>query len=99
MTTKVLLFTTLMFLIGCFGMMISQYHLIVILLSLELMLLAANINFVIFSMLSDDLVGQIYAILVLGVAAAETAIGLALLVVYYRLRGSISIDLISLIKA
>lgn len=80
-------------------MLLTQQHLIIILLSLELMLLSVNINFVIFSVLNDDMAGQIYAIMLLAIAAAETAIGLALLVVYYRLRGGISIDLISLLKS
>ena len=63
------------------------------------MLLAININFVVFSIVLDDLLGQIYAIAILAIAAAETSIGLALLVIYYRLRGGISIDLITLIKS
>lgn len=80
-------------------MFLSRKHLIIILISLELMLLAVNINFIIFSVLLDDLLGQIYAILMLAIAAAETAIGLAILVIYYRLRGGISIDLVSLLKS
>lgn len=80
-------------------MFLSRKHLIIILISLELMLLAININFVTFSVLLDDMLGQIYAIAILAVAAAETSIGLALLIIYYRLRGGISIDLISLIKS
>lgn len=99
MTAAFLLYTITLFIIGAFGMLLTQQHLIIILLSLELLLLAANINFVIFSVLNDDLAGQIYAILLLAIAAAETAIGLAILVVYYRLRGGISIDLISLLKS
>jgi len=92
-------FTLTLFSIGCFGMCLSKKHLIIILIALELMLLAININFVIFSILLDDLLGQIYAIAILAIAAAETSIGLALLIIYYRLRGGISIDLISLIKS
>jgi len=80
-------------------MVLSRKHLIIILISLELMLLAININFVLFSVLLDDLLGQIYALALLALAAAETSIGLALLVIYYRLRGGISIDLITLIKS
>jgi len=89
----------MLFLIGTFGMFISRKHVIVILISLELILLSANINFVIFSIFLDDILGQIYALLVLTVAAAESALGLAILIVYYRLRGGISIDLISLLKS
>jgi len=68
------------------------------LMSIELMLLAVNLNFVLFSVFLDDIVGQIFALLVLTVAAAESAIGLALLVVYYRVRGTIAVEFINLIK-
>jgi len=88
-----------LFLIGTFGMFLSRKHVIIILISLELILLAANINFVIFSVFLDDILGQVFALLVLTVAAAESALGLAILIVYYRLRGGISIDLISLLKS
>jgi len=94
-----LVLSLFLFLIGTFGMFISRKHVIIILISLELILLAININFVIFSVFLDDLLGQIYALLVLTVAAAESALGLAILIVYYRLRGGISIDLINLLKA
>lgn len=88
-----------LFLIGTFGMFLSRKHVIIILISLELILLSININFVVFSIFLDDLLGQIYALLVLTVAAAESALGLAILIVYYRLRGGISIDLINLLKS
>ena len=68
------------------------------LMSIELMLLAINLNFLVFSSFSDDLIGQLFALLILTVAAAESAIGLALLVVYYRVRGSIAVEFISLMK-
>jgi len=93
------LLTVCLFLIGTFGMFLSRKHVIIILISLELILLSTNINFVIFSAFLDDILGQIYALLVLTVAAAESALGLAILIVYYRLRGGISIDLISLLKS
>lgn len=80
-------------------MFLSRKHIIIILISLELILLAANVNFVSSSVFLDDFVGQIYALLVLTVAASETALGLAILIVYYRLRGGISIDLINLLKS
>lgn len=80
-------------------MFLSRKHFIIILISLELMLLAINITFIMFSITLDDITGQVYAIAILAIAAAETSIGLALLVIYYRLRGGISIDLISLIKS
>jgi len=63
------------------------------------MLLSININFVVYSVLLDDILGQVYAIMLLAIAAAETAIGLAILVIYYRLRGGISIDLMCLLKS
>jgi NADH:ubiquinone oxidoreductase subunit K len=99
MSAFVILFVCLLFFIGSFGMFLSRKHLIIILISLELMLLAININFVVFSVILDDLLGQIYAITILAIAAAETSLGLALLIIYYRLRGGISIDLLSLIKS
>jgi len=68
------------------------------LMSIELMLLAVNLNFVIFSVYLDDMIGQLFALLVLTVAAAESAIGLALLVVYYRIRGTIAVEYINLVK-
>jgi NADH-quinone oxidoreductase subunit K len=66
--------------------------------SIELMLLAVNLNFVIFSVYLDDIMGQLFALLVLTVAAAESAIGLAILVVYYRVRGTISVENIHLLR-
>lgn len=94
-----IIFTIILFIIGCFGMFLSRKHIIIILISLELILLSADINFVLSSVFLDDLLGQLYAILVLTIAAAETALGLAILVVYYRLRGGISIDLVMLLKS
>jgi NADH-quinone oxidoreductase subunit K len=66
--------------------------------SIELMLLAINFNLIVFSVFLDDIVGQLLALLILTVAAAESAIGLAILVIYYRIRGSIAIELINLMK-
>lgn len=68
------------------------------LMSIELMLLAINFNLIVFSVFLDDIIGQIFALLILTVAAAESAIGLAILVIYYRIRGSIAIELINLMK-
>lgn len=80
-------------------MFLARQHLIIILIALEIVLLAVTFNFVMFSIFHDDIIGQIYALLVLAVAAAETALGLAILVVYYRLRGGIAVDLIQLLKS
>jgi len=66
--------------------------------SIELMLLAVNLNFLIFSVFLDDMMGQLFALFVLTVAAAESAIGLAILVVYYRIRGTVAVEYINLIK-
>ena len=68
------------------------------LMCIELMLLAVNLNFLIFSAYLDDLIGQLFSLLVLTVAAAESAIGLAILVIYYRVRGTIAIEFIDLMK-
>jgi NADH:ubiquinone oxidoreductase subunit K len=88
----------ILFIVGILGMFFFRKHIINILISLELILLSINFNFIIFSLLLDDLLGQIYALLILTLAAAESSIGLAIIIVYYRLRGGISIDLISLLK-
>jgi len=96
MPTYLVLSSTI-FIIGIFGMFLSRRHLIIILMSLELILLASNINFIIFSVYLDDILGQVYG-LILTIGAAESAIGLAILIVYYRLRGSISVDIINVLK-
>lgn len=88
----------ILFLLGIWGIFFNRKNIIIMLMSIELMLLAVNLNFVLFSVYLDDLVGQMFALLVLTVAAAESAIGLALLVVYYRVRGTIAVEFINLIK-
>jgi len=93
LSVAAMLFTT-----GIFGIFLNRKNVIVILMSIELILLAVNINFVAFSTHIGDLVGQVFAMLVLTVAAAEAAIGLAILVVYYRNRGSIAVEDINLMK-
>jgi NADH-quinone oxidoreductase subunit K len=88
----------ILFTIGVFGIFLNRKNVIVILMSVELMLLAVNINLVAFSAHLGDLMGQVFALLVLTVAAAEAAIGLAILVVYFRNRGSIAVDEIDSLK-
>ena len=88
----------LLFTIGIFGIFLNRKNVIIIMMSIELILLAVNINLVAFSAFLGDLVGQVYALVVLTVAAAEAAIGLAILVVYFRNRGSIAVDDINLMK-
>ena len=88
----------ILFAIGIFGIFLNRKNIIVILMSIELMLLAVNINLVAFSMHLNNLVGQIFAMFVLTVAAGESAIGLAIVVVYFRNRGSIAVEDINLMK-
>ena len=93
-----LIVAALLFTIGVFGIFINRKNVIVILMSVELILLAVNLNFVAFSAYLGDLMGQVFALFVLTVAAAEAAIGLAILVVYFRNRGSIAVEDINLMK-
>ncbi|MGE0008787.1 MAG: NADH-quinone oxidoreductase subunit NuoK, partial [Parvibaculaceae bacterium] len=86
----------ILFTIGVFGIFLNRKNVIIILMSVELMLLAVNINFVAFSAFLNDLMGQVFALFVLTVAAAEAAIGLAILVVYCRNRGTIAVEDINL---
>ncbi len=88
----------ILFTLGIFGIFLNRKNVIIILMSIELMLLAVNINLVAFSAHLNDLVGQIFAMFVLTVAAAEAAIGLAILVVYFRNRGSIAVEDINAMK-
>jgi NADH-quinone oxidoreductase subunit K len=87
-----------LFTIGVFGIFLNRKNVIVVLMSVELMLLAVNINLVAFSSFRGDLVGQVFALFVLTVAAAEAAIGLAIVVVFYRNRNSIAVDDINMMK-
>ena len=87
-----------LFTLGIFGIFLNRKNVIIILMSIELILLSVNLNLVAFSTHMGDLVGQVYALLVLTVAAAEAAIGLAILVAYFRNRGSIAVDDIDLLK-
>lgn len=88
----------ILFTIGVFGIFINRKNVIVILMSVELLLLAVNINLVAFSAYLGDLVGQVYALIVLTVAAAEASIGLAILVAFYRNRGSIAVEDVNMMK-
>ena len=88
----------ILFTLGVFGIFINRKNVIVILMSVELILLAVNLNMVAFSAELGDLQGQIFALLILTVAAAEAAIGLAILVIFYRNRGSIAVEDISSMK-
>jgi len=88
----------MLFVIGIFGIFLNRKNVIVILMSIELMLLAVNINLVAFSAHLGDLVGQVFALFVLTVAAAEAAIGLAILVCFFRVRGTIAVEDVNMMK-
>ena len=87
-----------LFTLGVFGIFLNRKNVIVILMAVELILLAVNLNLVAFSAFLNDLTGQIFALLVLTVAAAEAAIGLAILVVFYRNRGSIAVEDVNMMR-
>ena len=93
-----LVLASILFVIGIFGVFLNKKNIIIILMSIELMLLSVNINFVAFSSYLNDIMGQIFSLLILTVAAAEAAIGLAILVIYFRNKGSISVDDINEMK-
>src|SRR6516164_8988653 len=88
----------ILFTIGVLGIFLNRKNIIIILMSVELILLAVNINFVAFSSYLGDLVGQVFALFILTVAAAEAAIGLAILVVYFRNRGTIAVEDVNVMK-
>ncbi len=87
-----------LFFFGLWGIFVIRTNIIIILLSIELMLFSINLNFILFSIYLDDLLGQIFALLILTVAAAESAIGLAILVLHYRVSGIISIGYLMQLK-
>ena len=88
----------ILFTLGIFGIFLNRKNVIVILMSIELILLSVNINLLAFSSFMGDIVGQVYALVVLTVAAAESAIGLAILVAFFRNRGSIAVEDVNLMK-
>jgi len=89
----------ILFLIGVLGLVLNRKNILITLMSIELMLLAINLNFVIFSIYLDDIIGYVFVLFILTIAAAESAIGLAILTVYYRLKNNIRIDKIKNIKS
>ena len=88
-----------LYLLGIWGIVLNRKNIIILLMSIELMLLSINLNFVTFSVFLDDLLGQVFALFVLTVAAAESAIGLAILVAYYRVRNTIGVEDVSMLRA
>ena len=91
--------STTLFLLGIWGIVLNRKNIIILLMSIELMLLSINLNFITFSVFLDDLMGQVFALFVLTVAAAESAIGLAILVAYYRVRNTIAVEDVSMLRA
>lgn len=91
-------FSIFLFLIGIWGILLNRKNLILIIMSIELMLLAVNVLFIAFSMSLDDFIGQVISLFVITVAAAESSIGLAILVVYYRINGDISVTNLNLLR-
>ena len=90
--------STTLFLISILGLFLNQKNILIMLMSLEMMFLAVSFNFIFLSIFLDDIIGQIFSLLILTVAAAESSIGLAILVVYYRIRNVITVELMSLTK-
>ena len=88
----------LLFITGLIGMVINRSNILIILMCIEMMLLSLNLNFIVFSVYFDDLYGQLFSLFILTVAAAESAIGLAIIIIYYRLRGSILIEQTNILK-
>ena len=93
-----LLLGALLFVIGIFGIFLNRKNVIVMLMSIELILLAVNLNFIAFSVYLGDLVGQVFTLFILTVAAAEAAIGLAIIVCFFRNRGTIQVEDVNVMK-
>jgi len=89
---NILYINLILFCFGAFGIILNRQNVLIIFMAIELMLLSINLNFIVSSVILDDLYGQLFALFILTVAAAESAIGLAILVSYYRVRGSISLQ-------
>jgi len=93
-----LFITTLLFSIGALGLVLNRKNILIIIMSIELMLLSVNLNFIIFSIYLDDILGQLFVIFILTIAATESAIGLAILASYYKVKNTILIDKIKKLK-
>ena len=90
--------SAILLVIGVFGIFLNRKNVIIVLMSIELILAAVNINFVAFSVFLGDLVGQVFTMFILTVAAAEAAVGLAIIVIYYKNKGTINVEQISSLK-
>lgn len=93
-----ILTNSLLFLSGIFGILLNRQNILIVLMCIEIILLSVNLNFITFSVYLDDFLGQIFSLFVLTVAAAESAVGLAILILYYRIRGNISISQVATLK-
>jgi len=93
-----LVFSTILFFLGVLGIFVTRKNIILTIVSIEILFLAVNFNFIIFSIFLDDLYGQIFSLYIVTIAGAEVAVGLAILVIFYRLRHVIAIDFISSLK-
>jgi len=96
--TKEMLLFFLLFIIGVTGIVVNRKNILTLLMSIELMLLAINLIFIFYSVSFEDIFGQLFAFFILVVAAAESAVGLSILVAYYRVKGSIAIQYINLLR-
>jgi NADH-quinone oxidoreductase subunit K len=96
--TSFLLVSTALFLLGVLGIVLNRKNVLIVLMSIELLLLSVNINFVVFSVYTDDLMGQLFALFILTIAAAESAVGLAILVAYYKVRQSIAVEGLQILR-
>ena len=92
------IFTFFLFCLGLFGIILNRQNIIIILMSIELLLLSINLNFIYFAVFIDDIIGQVFSLLILTVAAAESAIGLAIMIVFFKLSKDISIYKINLLS-
>jgi NADH-quinone oxidoreductase subunit K len=87
----ILIITSIVFVVGLFGIVLNRKNILIIIMSIELLLLSVNLNFIVFSIYLDDILGQIFVIFILTIAAAESAIGLAIIATFYRLKNSIEL--------
>ena len=94
----ILILTTILFSIGALGLVLNRKNILIIIMSIELMLLAVNLNFIVFSVYLDDILGQLFVLFILTVAATESSIGLAILSVYYKVKNTILIEKIKITK-
>ena len=97
-TSVLMIFSFILFMLGLLGIILNRKNLIIILMSIEILLLSINYSLLEISLFHDDLIGQIFSLYILTVAAAESAIGLAILIIFYRIKGTISVKFVNLLK-